>query len=217
MNLFGAFFDLNGQTVTIVGGGMDSLHPAATLADHGARVVVVAPAILPAIAELEGIETRERPWQPADLDNALFVIAATDAGTNDAVARVAREHHLPCHLTTGSEPSTLHLGSLAQNGPFSVAVSSAGLCPALDERLKNELAGLIGDEYARLGSLLADIHQQLLSDDPSGRHAGRILGVLANSALLEAIRDNDRDSLRRTLQLILGYVPDLDDILPPED
>jgi hypothetical protein len=81
--LFPTFLKLNGRRVLLVGGGPVAASKLRALLDAGASVRVVAPTILLDIASAP-VETIMRPFQPSDLDDVCFVVAAAQSGIHDS-------------------------------------------------------------------------------------------------------------------------------------
>jgi len=72
---------LEGRRAVVVGGGPVALRRVAGLREAGAEVVVVAPALTPALADMADrglITAHRRGYQPGDLDGAWLVLACTD-------------------------------------------------------------------------------------------------------------------------------------------
>ncbi|PFG33908.1 uroporphyrinogen-III C-methyltransferase [Sanguibacter antarcticus] len=84
---------LTGRRVLLVGGGLVAARRARSLADAGARVNVVSPALCAPMSELVSAGTvvweHEREYASGDLDGAWLVHAAT--GDRDADARVSAD------------------------------------------------------------------------------------------------------------------------------
>ncbi len=85
MEFLPLFHNLAGRRVLVVGGGEIALRKARLLSEASACLYVVAPQIEPALRELvagTGGSIREGGYQPADLNDAVLVIAATDDEPN---------------------------------------------------------------------------------------------------------------------------------------
>ena len=83
---------LRGRRAVVAGGGPPALPPVTALLAAGADVLVVAPELAPALAELAAsglISVRKRGYQPADLDGAWLAHAC--AGNTRADAAVAAD------------------------------------------------------------------------------------------------------------------------------
>ncbi len=91
---------LAGRRVVVVGGGQVAQRRAPALIAAGADVVVVSPEVTPAIEGLVGggeVTWQRRGFEAADLDDAWYVVAATDdAGVNEAVSAAAEDRRVFC-------------------------------------------------------------------------------------------------------------------------
>ena len=91
---------LSGRKVVVVGGGRVAARRVPKLVNSGARVELIAPDVLPALAALaeDGTITwQERAYRNGDLDGAWYAMAATDsAEVNAAVVAEAESRHTFC-------------------------------------------------------------------------------------------------------------------------
>jgi uroporphyrin-III C-methyltransferase/precorrin-2 dehydrogenase/sirohydrochlorin ferrochelatase len=91
---------LAGRRVVVVGGGHVAQRRVPTLIAAGADVVVVSPEVTPALEGLDGggeLRWVRRGFVDADLDEAWYVIAATDVPeVNDRVSRAAEARRVFC-------------------------------------------------------------------------------------------------------------------------
>ena len=70
---------LHGRRVVVVGGGSVAQRRVPALLAAGADVVVVSPEVTPALEGMTGELTwQARALEPADLDGAWYVVAATN-------------------------------------------------------------------------------------------------------------------------------------------
>ncbi len=92
MSVFPVFLKLAGRRVVVVGGGPVAAGKLRAVIDAAARVVVVAPEVVPEIdaaALGNALEIVRRPFEPQDLDDTFYVVAAAPPDVNRAVARIA--------------------------------------------------------------------------------------------------------------------------------
>jgi uroporphyrin-III C-methyltransferase/precorrin-2 dehydrogenase/sirohydrochlorin ferrochelatase len=205
--LFPLFADLRGRTVLVVGGGAVARRKALALLDAGARVRVVAPAL---IDELESLARRGRidvvcaDFNPALLDDAWLVVAATDdAAINRDVAEAAEQRRIWANVVDDVELSTVQVPARVVRGSVQVAISSGGAAPMLARHLRERLEAELDESLGRLATLLAR-HRRLIRArfGDLGARRGFFERLLAGEvpALLRAGRDGDaRTALRRLL------------------
>ena len=161
---FAAFLDLRGQLALVVGGGAVGRGKVRTLLRAGARVRVIAPALEDALAALvreHALEHRARRFEPADLEGASVVVAATDdARVNAQVAQAAKARALAVNVADDPALSTFIMPALVDRGAIQVAISTGGASPALAKRLAARVEDAIPEGYARLAEVMAAYREE---------------------------------------------------------
>jgi siroheme synthase-like protein len=148
--LYPIFLDLSGRRCVVVGGGEVANRKARKLLQARARVVVISPEIG---AELESVavEVHRRPYREGDLEGAYLTFAATDSReANAAVSREAKERGIPVNVADRPSDGDFALPATLRRGGLQVAVSTGGASPTLARRIKDELEGVFGPEWAGL-------------------------------------------------------------------
>src|SRR5580693_805032 len=111
---------LEGRRAVVVGGGPVALRRVAGLREAGAEVVVVAPELTPALADMADrglISAHRRRYQPGDLDGAWLVLACTDQPeVNEAVAADAERQHLWCARADDASASAAWVPAVGRAG-----------------------------------------------------------------------------------------------------
>ena len=147
MTLFPLFADLQGRRTLVVGGGAVASRKAQSLLQAGALVTVGAPELDPALARLaaEGRLTHLRGgFEPAWLDGAWLVIAATDdRAVNAAVNAAAQALQVFCNVVDDPQLSSFQVPSIVDRSPLVVAISSSGVAPVLARRLRERIETLL--------------------------------------------------------------------------
>jgi len=136
------FLRLDGAPVVVVGGGNVATAKLPGLLEAGARVTVVAPQVLPAIAR-DGVTVVAREFRASDLDGARFVIAAATPAVNREVAAAAAERNLFVNAVDDVASATAYLGGVVRRGEVTVAISTGGAAPALAGLLREALDALL--------------------------------------------------------------------------
>jgi siroheme synthase-like protein len=149
---------LDGRRCLVVGGGEVGLEKVEGLLACGAAVTLVAPraeAELVALAAEGSISWEQREYEPADLEGAFLVIAATnDSEVNIAVHEQAEARAMLVNVVDVPPLCNFILPAIVRSGPLAIAISTAGASPALAKRMKREIGELFGEEYARLAVIL---------------------------------------------------------------
>jgi uroporphyrin-III C-methyltransferase/precorrin-2 dehydrogenase/sirohydrochlorin ferrochelatase len=130
----------------VVGGGPVALRRVAGLREAGAQVVVVAPRLTPALADLADrgqITAHRREYQPGDTDGAWLVLACTDRPeVNEAVAADAERQHLWCARADDAAASAAWVPAVGRVGAVTVAVN-AGRNPRRAAELRDRFVDTV--------------------------------------------------------------------------
>lgn len=115
---------LAGRRVVVVGGGQVAQRRVPALIACGADVVVVSPSLTPALeGMLSELTWVSRKFEPADLDDTWYAIAATNnAETNAAVATAAEERRVFCVRSDDARDATAWTPAVGRHGGVTVAV-----------------------------------------------------------------------------------------------
>lgn len=158
-------FRLQGRRCLLVGGGDIAARKAELLLRAGARIRLVAPQILPALAErvqAQHGELRQRGWQHDDLDGCELVIAATDdEALNAAVSAAAQARQLPVNVVDAPDLCSVTFPAIVDRSPLLVSVSSNGAAPVLARQLRARLESLIPASTGRLAALMGQLRPEI--------------------------------------------------------
>jgi siroheme synthase-like protein len=143
-----AFLKLDGLPVVVVGGGPIAASKLAGLVEAGAKITVVAPAIVDEI-RAQRVTLVERAFAPSDLDGARWVVAAATPEVNRAVAAAADARGLFVNAVDDVASASAYLGAVIRRGPIELAISTGGLAPALAGLLREALEAVLPDDLDR--------------------------------------------------------------------
>ena len=136
--MFPAFLKLEGRKVVVVGGGPMAASKLSALAEAGAHVVVVAPAVRPEI-ERAGVTVIRREFEDEDLDGAWWVVAAAPPEVNRRVQQAAESRRVFVNAVDDPGHATAYLGGVVRRGGVTIAISTDGRAPALAGLLREAL------------------------------------------------------------------------------
>jgi uroporphyrin-III C-methyltransferase / precorrin-2 dehydrogenase / sirohydrochlorin ferrochelatase len=181
MDYLPIFLRLDAKPALIVGGGRVAARKLAWLMRAGAHVTVVAPALH---AQLAGCVSRgeclhlQRDFAPEQLAGMSVVVAATqDRDVNAAVSDAARRRNIPVNVVDSPELSTFIFPAIIDRSPILVAVSSAGACPVLARRVREQIEALLPARLGRLARFMGERR----------REVQKALGLLARRGFWERI------------------------------
>lgn len=124
--LFG--LDLKDKAVVVAGGGVVASRRVRRFLSEGARITVIAPECSDTLerhASHGDLTLQRRGVTPSDLDDAWFVLAATDdAELNDQIARWAAERRIWCIDASDASRGTARQAAMSKHGDLAVGVVS---------------------------------------------------------------------------------------------
>ena len=142
----------------IVGGGAVAARKASgVLAAGGKNIRGIAPKFVREFPQ--EVERKTANFEPADLDGADLIFAATDsASVNDSVVAEANKRGIWVQRGDGEEdePGDFSSGAILRAGPIIVAVSAGG-SPALAAGLRDAIAGTVTDDWVNLAEALKQL------------------------------------------------------------
>lgn len=144
--LFPLFLKLAGRKVLLVGAGPVGAAKLASLRGTGARVTVVAPAICADVEAEEGVRLERRGFRPEDVEGAWLAIAAAPPEVNRAVAAAAEPRCLFVNAVDDPPRASAYASGVVRRAGVTLAISTAGLAPALAGLLREGLEALLPDD-----------------------------------------------------------------------
>lgn len=180
------FVKLEGRTCLVVGAGAVAQSKIESLLQAGAKVRVVALAAIEPVQNLAAqnlIALQQKPFEPADLDGAFLVIAATSSpDVNAAIFEQARLHNILCNSVDDPEHCDFYYPAVVRRGRLQFAISTEGQSPALAQRLRRELESQYGPEYEAWLDELGEARQELFATEMNAEERRQKLHVLASGS-----------------------------------
>ena len=141
MAYFPFFVDIGGKNGLIAGGGRVALHKLQKLLPYGAKLQIVAPEVSEAM-ERTALENDicviKRAFEPSDLNEMFFVIAASDdAKVNAEIGRLCRERGILVNVVDDKEACSFLFPSLVKEGNLSIGISTEGTSPEVAAELRS--------------------------------------------------------------------------------
>lgn len=200
MRYYPVYLDLQNRAVLVVGGGVIAEGKAWQLVEAGAQVKVVSPDLTPQLAELAAagaIAYRQGTFAPDDLCGAVLVISATnDQQVNEQVAQLAAAAGQLYNVVDQPALCSFITPALVTRGRLQISVSSAGGSPSVAQRVKREIADLIGDEYGELLEVAAEMRAEAKRLIPDFDQRRQVLHAFVESDALALLRAGKREEAR---------------------
>lgn len=205
------FLDLRERPCVVLGGCGMAEEKVKGLLAAGARVMVIAPTLTPALQELaaEGrILHRAREYQPGDLEGAALAIS-TDRTPEVAAAvwQEARDHNILLNTVDDVPHCNFIAPAIVRRGDLSIAISTGGKAPVLAVRLRQRLEQEVGEEHARFLALAGAAREPLAHRQPDFATRRELWYRLVDSDVLDLLRQGDETAALGRFEEILGVRP----------
>ncbi|MDI6777389.1 MAG: bifunctional precorrin-2 dehydrogenase/sirohydrochlorin ferrochelatase [Syntrophales bacterium] len=197
----------------VVGGGEVAERKVKRLVECGARVVVVGKILTPFLKAMTGegrIEHIDADYDEAYIHDAFLVIGATDRDeVNERICGEARERKILVNIVDDPARCDFILPSLFQRGDLLLAISTGGKSPALARKLREELEGHYGPEYATLLTILGKLREKIVVGGRPSEEKRRLFTAIVNSDILQHIKEKNWDCVEKVIHDIVGVDIDL--------
>ncbi|MBI3652842.1 MAG: bifunctional precorrin-2 dehydrogenase/sirohydrochlorin ferrochelatase [Acidobacteria bacterium] len=197
MKYYPIYLDLQGRLAVVIGGGKIAQGKVEQLLQAGAVVRLVSPELTAPLRELATagkFEYRRANFSPEALEGALLVISATDSQTvNEAVAHAAAERRVLCNVVDQPALCNFITPAVVARGALQISISTGGDSPSLAQRVKREVADLIGEEYGELLEIAADLRRQVHRSMHEYERRRELLRAFIESEALDLLRQGRRE------------------------
>lgn len=166
MGFFSAMIKLEGKLCLVVGAGVVAERKIRKLLQAGAKIKVISPQATKGIrgwASENVIEWDERQFQKDDVEGATLVVAATNVAAVNMHVFQAIQSHQWINMVDRPDLSTFIFPAVLERGGLHLSVSTTGGYPGLAKKIRQQLEGQFGPEYAEYLSFLAAVRQEILS------------------------------------------------------
>ena len=208
MAFYPVFLNLKETVCLVVGGGMVAERKVDSLLQAGGNIRLVSPELtlpLQALGREGRITVHQRPYQPDDLAGVSLVIAATDdTALQQHVAADAKQAGVLCNIVDQPALCSFIVPAVIKQGDLAIAVSTSGASPALAKKICRDLAEQFGPEYALALQLLGRVRECIIQEKRTAEERRRLFTSLAESALLDYLRERRADKVNTLLQQTLG-------------
>jgi precorrin-2 dehydrogenase / sirohydrochlorin ferrochelatase len=195
------FIELADRRVVIVGAGTVALRKAKKLLEAGARVVIVAEHVDPAIEilaqENKNVELAKAPYSSEYLAEATLCIAATNnRPVNKQIYHDCQKRNILCNVVDDPELCDFFSPAVVQRGDLTIAIGTQGFAPSYAGRIRQKLESIITEHHGRFLTELECMRSKVLKEisDPGVRKT--ILGKLVDDDSTEFFMTHTPDEWR---------------------
>ena len=192
----------------VVGGGTVALRKVEALMESGAKVKVVSPDVAPELAalqETEVLDIERRKFLVEDLAGIFLVISATDdREVNELVAKEARRRGMLVNVVDVPELCNFYVNAQVRRGDLTISVSTGGASPALAGKIRREIEGVYGEEYADFLALMREYRPVIIGKVPDLDDRGKVFKRIAAAGIEEILRDDGGAAARKAIEDIIN-------------
>lgn len=185
---------LRGRRCVVMGGGRVAQRKVSGLLDAGAEVVIVSPALTPALAQFADagqIAWTNAPYDADCLDGATLVFAATDnAQVNTQIVTDAQERGVLVNSASDPDDGDFTTPASVRRGPLMLNVSTEGASPTLSAVVREMLEEQFGPEWEPLTAILSRLRPVIQSLDDEGRRVV-VRRIVSNPDVRTLLRAGD--------------------------
>lgn len=157
LKAFPVFMRVEGETVTIIGGGEEALAKARLLGQSAARLRIVSDHLEPALLtwiEANGAEHIAAAYLPEHLTGAKLVFAASgEAELDRRVSDDARRLGLCVNAVDRPELCDFFTPALVNRAPVCVAIGTEGAAPVLSQQIRARIDRMLAPSLGALATL----------------------------------------------------------------
>jgi siroheme synthase-like protein len=195
-----------GRPCLVVGGGQVARAKVRGLVDAGARVTVVAPDMLPEVADAAEV-AEKRPYRPGEAAGYRFVIAATgDPAVNQQVFDDGEAAGVWVNAADDPDRCSAILPARVRQGRLLLTVSTSGHSPAVAAWVRRRLSGEYGPEYDQLIGLLSEVRREVQAQGVGTEHLDWQEAL--DSGILDLLRADRLDEAKERLRACLSSSSD---------
>ncbi|MGA4515784.1 precorrin-2 dehydrogenase/sirohydrochlorin ferrochelatase family protein [Solibacillus silvestris] len=204
MNYFPLMVNIEFKKVVIVGGGHVARQKVEALLPTNAEITVVSPTVTDKLKTYldEGKAVwKQKLFEPADLDGAALIFAATnDEAVNDAVEEATQHWQLLNRADALGRMDFMN-PAVVRRGDFVVTVSTTGASPALTRKVKADLEEQYDESYAEYVAFLKEARLLILKNY-EGDAKKAALAQLLEPEILDWIQQKNEEKCAQFLRQI---------------
>lgn len=209
MNYFPLMVNIDFKKVVIVGGGHVARQKVEALVPTKAQITVVSPTVTDKLKTYidEGRAVwKQKLFEPADLDDAALIFAATnDETVNDAVEEATQHWQLLNRADAKGRMDFMN-PAVIRRGDFVITVSTTGASPALTRKVKADLQEQYDESYTEYVAFLKEARLLILKNYEDDAKKVALAQLLEPEILVWIQQKNEEKCAQLLRQIEAGVV-----------
>jgi precorrin-2 dehydrogenase / sirohydrochlorin ferrochelatase len=190
MSLFPMFVKLEGRQCLVVGAGLVGETKIKGLLAAGAVVRAVGRRATKTVRQwaVDGqIFWERRKFDPADLNEAVLVVAATSsAEVNDWVYQEAQRRGVLCNSVDDPPHCDFYFPAVVRRGDLQIAISTSGESPAFAQKFRRELEENLDDSWGDWLHEIGALRREILAKHPPSAKRKKLLHLLVDRRVFQS-------------------------------
>lgn len=212
MGYFPFFMEIEGKKGVIAGGGRVAARKVEKLIAFGPALTVIAPRmddrvlrlakqLQPGSGKRAALTLVCREVTKGDLEDAAFVIAATDSEEVNAwVSGYCKEKKIPVNVVDDREKCTFFFPAIVKDGPLTMGISTDGKSPAAAAYVRREASQKLPEGLGNTIEMLGTLRDEVMDVSSDQAVRAEILEKLFSYCL----RRNGEVTLSELRELLHG-------------
>ena len=127
----------------------------------------------------------------------FLVFAATgDHAVNSVIAKRCDESNVLLNAVDDPPNCDFFIPAKLERGDVTVAVSTNGKSPMLAARIRDEISGIITEEYGKAADILGDVREKVNASNLPEEERKKKYGELLDGDIIAEIRNTSEDAVR---------------------
>lgn len=162
MGYFPFFIDIKNKKCIIVGGGNVAARKIEKLLPFEPDITVIAPKISDEIISFKGIKFINRKFIDEDINNAFFVISASDdKQLNAHIFKLCSEKNIPVNTVDGRDKCGFIFPAVVHKNDITVGISTSGKSPVFASYLRMKTENMIDDKCLETVEILGKFREKI--------------------------------------------------------
>ncbi len=194
--------DIREKKCLIVGGGKVAQRKVFSLLEAGASVQVVSPQVTEAIADLAqkgDLKLKLASFEASDMESDTFLVigATNQPEVQNKVVALAEAQNKLVNIVDQPEHCNFTVPSKLQRGKLTLTISTDGASPGLSRRIREQLEGLFGNEYATLLDWMAETRRDMIEQLETDLDRKEVFDRVLDSDVLDLLKQGKEEEARK--------------------
>lgn len=188
MAYFPFFVNIKNKKCYIFGGGMVAYRKVEALLEFEADITLISPKVCDEILNLKDkLQIIHRKYREEDIDDAFFVIAATDdQKVNSDISEACMKRNILVNVVDELKECSFLFPAYVKKGDISIGITTSGKSPVMAGRMKKMIQDILPDYYETLVDTLGGFRAIIKEKIASAKVRSEIFKELAHIGVKNA-------------------------------